>query len=199
MYILKKYKLTWILLAVCLVLASYLLINTYTKPKIPTIRPVQNFSLTNWDGKNVTLENTNGKVRLFYFFFSSCTDVCPLATFKLSQVQDQLKKEGVFGKDASFISISFDPTRDTPTELKKFGTKFRADFNSWYFLRGDEKKIQDLAMNSFQIFINKDNKGNFIHADLIALVDKDGNYRKYYQDSVTAEDIAADVSRLAKE
>lgn len=199
MTLLKKYKWTWMLLAICVVLAGYLLWDSFAKPKLPVIRPVQSFSMENVDGKNVTLEDTNGKVRLFYFFFSNCPDVCPITTFRLSQVQDVLKEKGLFGKDASIISISFDPQRDTREKIKAFGDKFKADYSGWYFLRGDEQKTFDLAMNSFKILINKDQDGNFVHMDLIGLVDRDGNLREIYRPEATPEEIAKGVADLAKE
>ncbi|CAM4485636.1 MAG: SCO family protein [Paenibacillus macerans] len=200
MAVLKKYKWTWILLAICVVLAGYLLWDTYAaKPKLPVIRPVGEFSMQNVDGKTVTLEDTNGKVRLFYFFFANCPDVCPITTFRLSQVQDILKEKGLFGKDASIVSITFDPQRDSLENVKAFGDKFKADYSGWYFLRGDEQKTIDLAMNSFQILINKDNDGNFVHMDLIGMVDREGRLREIYRPEATPEEIAQGVIDLAKE
>ncbi|MEF2968490.1 SCO family protein [Paenibacillus sp. M1] len=199
MTLLKKYKWTWILLAICIVLAGYLLWDTYAKPKLPVIRPVENFSMENVDGKTVTLENTNGKVRLFYFFFSNCPDVCPITTFRLSQVQDILKEKGLFGTDASIVSVTFDPERDTLEQIKAFGDKFKADYSGWYFLRGDQQQTIDLAMNSFKILINQDQDGNFVHMDLIGLVDREGNLREIYRPEVSAEEIARGVADLAKE
>lgn len=199
MILLKKYKWTWILLALCIIMAGYLLWGTWSKPKLPVIRPVESFTLENVDGKNVTLEETNGKVRLFYFFFSNCNDVCPLTTFRLSQVQDELKKNGLFAKDATIVSISFDPERDTREQIKSFGDKFGADYSGWYFLRGDQQKVMDLAMNSFKILINQDQTGNFVHMDLIGLVDRDGQLREIYRPEVTATEIAQGVADLSKE
>jgi protein SCO1/2 len=199
MTLLRKYKWTWILLAICIILAGYLFWGTFSKPKLPVIRPVENFSLENVDGKTISLENTNGKVRLFYFFFSSCNDVCPLTTFRLGQVQDELKKKGLFGEDAEIVSISFDPDRDTREQIKSFADKFGADYSGWYFLRGDQQKVMDLAMNSFKILINKDDSGNFVHMDLIGLVDRKGQLREIYRPEVTASEIAQGVIDLARE
>ena len=81
--------------------------------EIPEIREIQSFSMENVDGRNISLADTQGKVRLFYFYFTSCPDVCPITTFTLSQVQDLLKEDGTFGDKASFVSISFDPKVDT--------------------------------------------------------------------------------------
>ncbi|GAA0136541.1 hypothetical protein YSY43_33820 [Paenibacillus sp. YSY-4.3] len=199
MTLLKKYKWTWIMLAICVVLAGYLLWSSLAKPKLPVIGTVAPFSLENLDGNNVALEDTNGKVRLFYFFFSNCPDVCPVTTLRLSQVQDELKEKGLFGKDATIVSVTFDPERDTRERLKEFGDKFMADYSGWYFLRGEQQQVIDLAMNSFKILVNQDKDGNFVHMDLIGLVDRKGNIREMFRPDATAEEIAAVVARLAKE
>lgn len=199
MAVLKKYKWTWILLAICVILAGYLLWDTYAKPKLPVIRPVADFSMENVDGKTVSLQDTNGKVRLFYFFFANCPDVCPITTFRLSQVQDILKDKGLFGKESSIVSITFDPERDTLENIKAFGDKFKADYSGWYFLRGDQQKTIDLAMDSFKILIDQDEDGNFVHMDLIGLVDRDGRLREIYRPEATPDEIAAGVAGLVKE
>lgn len=199
MTLLKKYKWTWIILAICVVLAGYLLWSSFAKPKLPVIGTVAPFTLENLDGNQVTLEDTDGKVRLFYFFFSNCPDVCPVTTLRLSQVQDELKEKGLFGKDVALVSITFDPERDTKERLKEFGDKFKADYSSWYFLRGEQEKVIDLAMNSFKILVNQDKDGNFVHMDLIGLVDRKGNIREMLYPDATAEEIASVVARLAKE
>lgn len=199
MSLLKKYKWTWLLLAILILLAGYLLFTSLNKPKLPVIGPVESFSMENVDGRTITLADTQGQVRLFYFFFSNCPDVCPLTTFRLSQVQDILKEKGVFGKDASFVSVTFDPERDTLENMKAFGDKFKVDYSGWYFLRGDQQQTMDLAINSFKTLITKDQSGNFVHADLIGLVDREGNLREIYRPEATAEEIAKGVANLAKE
>lgn len=202
---LKRYKWTWILLALIVIMAGYL-IYTGTgigKSKFPVLGQVEDFSLENVDGKTVTRDDTKGKVRLFYFFYTSCPDVCPVTTFLLSQTQKQLIKDGTFAKDAEFVSISFDPKVDTRDKIKEFGDKFYVDYNGWYFLRGDDKKIREVAEKSFKIGIMGDNKDNFAHSNVIALVDRNNQVRKLYNandtDNVTAESLAKDVEELVKQ
>src|SRR5690606_10173475 len=48
------------------------------------------FELLNTKNETVTLADSDGKVRIVYFFYSSCPDVCQPTTFMLSQVQDRL-------------------------------------------------------------------------------------------------------------
>jgi protein SCO1/2 len=164
------------------------------------IKAAPDFALQDLSGNTVTKENTNGKVRLFYFFYSSCPDVCQPTSFLLSQVQDELKKNRLFGEKAQIFSVTIDPAVDTPQKLTQFGAQFHNDPSGWKFLRGDEKKTADLA-EQFGIMVVKQKDGTFTHSNAILLVDKKGDLRTYYTVDVqtSAEQIVKDVQTLAKE
>ncbi|WP_339789028.1 SCO family protein [Paenibacillus sp. FSL R7-0313] len=202
---LKKYKWTWMLLGLALIMAVYLMWGTVfaSKEKLPEIREIQSFSMENVDGSTVSLEDTQGKVRLFYFYFTSCPDVCPITTFTLSQVQDLLKEDDTFGKDVSFVSISFDPKVDTREKIKTFADRFHADYSGWYFLRGDMDKTKQFARESFQILIDGESKDDFAHMNMIGLVDENNQLRKVYNafntEAVVPAVIAEDIRNLIKE
>lgn len=202
---LKRYKWTWLLLAVCVIAAVALVYNSLGigKSKFPVVGQVADFSMENVDGKKVTRDDTKGKVRLMYFYFTSCPDVCPITTFLLSQVQNELKKDGTFGKDATFVSISFDPKTDTREEIKKFGDKFFADYSGWYFLRGDQEETRNLMQGSFKIPLLGNDSTNFTHGNRIALVDRENNIRKMYDagipDDVKVEEVVKDIKSLINE
>lgn len=171
----KKYVFPLIVLGVCLALAGYMLWSQYGGSKY---EKGADFSYTDTEGKTVTLKNTNGDVRLLYYFFSYCPDVCPPTTFLLSQVQEELKKEGLFGDKVKFLSVTIDPTRDTPERLKEFGDKFDADYSGWSFLRGEEKETWETA-KKYDILAAKDANGEFAHSNLVVLIDKKGRIREW--------------------
>lgn len=171
----NKFIFPLIVLGICVVLAGYILWNQFGSSKYPQ---GADFSYTDISGETVTLKNTNGSVRILYFFFSHCPDVCPPSTFLLSQVQEELKKEGLFGDKVKFLSVTIDPERDTPERLREFGEQFDADFNGWKFLRGDEKETAELA-RKYQILVTKDDEGNFGHSNLFLLLDKKGKIREW--------------------
>ncbi|MCL6603847.1 MAG: SCO family protein [Paenibacillus sp.] len=205
MQIIRRYKWTWLLLLLALAMAGYLAANSlsFGKEKLPVIGQVQDFSLQNVDGKTVTLADTEGKARLVYFFFTQCPDVCPITTFTLSQTQELLMKTGQFGTEVEFISISFDPEQDTLEAIKTFADRFHANYEGWYFLRGDQEEIRKLAADSFKVLIAGNNKDNFAHANLIGLVDRKNNLRALYDagdtKNITPEFLADTVTELAQE
>ncbi|TDL51116.1 SCO family protein [Paenibacillus dendritiformis] len=199
----KKYSFQIFLGALVAVFAIVVAILYWPRePDIPmTDKKAPDFSMQNVDGSTVTLADTNGKVRLFYFYFTNCPDVCPPTTYRLSEVQKLLQDKGMFGTDASIVSISFDPERDTLEEIKKWSQKYNADYSGWYFLRGKEEDVAKM-MPEFGSSVFKDEDGNFTHLNVITLVDQDGNIRKYYNandlETASPENIAKDVARLVK-
>ena len=162
------------------------------------------FELEDTDGNMTTLAQADGKVRLVYFFFSYCPDVCSPTTAMLSKLQETLIDRKLFGDDAVMYSISFDPERDTRERLSKFAEAYQADSSGWKFLRGDESYVVDLA-KQYKISVIKDKEGNFMHQNIFTLVDGDGQIRNWYSigvDDLGASElikqIADDMERLAK-
>ncbi|CAM3848612.1 SCO family protein [Cohnella lubricantis] len=195
----KRYGFPMTLLALCVILAGFLIWNSMPKSeKLPDLGAAADFTYNDIDGNPVTFSDAEGKVRLVYFFFSNCPDVCPPTTYMLSQVQDKLKAEGKFGDKVEIFSITIDPVRDTPEALKTFAGKFNADFSGWKFLRGDEKETADLAYK-YQLMVTKDEEGNFGHSNLIVLVDKKGRMREFISPASNGEAGEYDADGLVAE
>jgi protein SCO1 len=172
---------------------------------LPILWEAADFELEGTAGETVTLSEHSDKVRLVYFFFSHCPDICIPTTAMLSKVQDELQDRGVFGTETMLYSISFDPDRDTRERLKSFSEGYQADSSGWKFLRGTEQAIKDLAQQ-YKISVIKDSTGNFLHQNIFSLVDKDGNVRKLYNagdpevvaSGTLIKEIANDMEQLAK-
>ena len=195
---LQKYGFPLVVLVLCAVMAAYLLWSRADSGKLPVEAQGAEFSFTDTAGREVTLSGTNGKARLLYFFFGNCPDVCPPTTQLLSQVQDELKEDRVFGDKVQFLSVTIDPDRDTPEALKDFAARFNADPEGWSFLRGDEKYTADIA-RQYQILVTKDAEGNFGHMNLVVLLDQKGQIRKWIDVSPYIMDGDRPPSDIAKD
>jgi cytochrome oxidase Cu insertion factor (SCO1/SenC/PrrC family) len=102
---------------------------------------------------DVTVYNQNGRRLNFYtdlvkgktvainFIFTTCTTICPPLTATFRRVQQQLSEQA--GSDVVLISISVDPTTDTPERLHDFAEKFKAG-PGWTFVTGDKAEIDSL-------------------------------------------------------
>lgn len=206
MAFLKKHSFKLAVLALCLAMGIYLFITNYSSGETSSM-PVQKaapaFEMADIDGNQVSLASTNGKARLVYFYYASCPDVCPPTTFMISEVEDQLQKEGLLGTKVELISITFDPVTDTPDVIRDFATRNFAKLEGgWDFLRGDEEATLKLARD-FGADVIKDEKTNtYVHMNVITLVDKKGQIRKWINgsdESLTPESMVADLKQLAKE
>jgi protein SCO1/2 len=86
-----------------------------------------------------------GKIIVISFIYTSCRDICPVVTARLAQVQDKLG--AAVGRDIFFVSISIDPTTDTPAKLKDYADVFGAG-KGWTFLTG---KTEDVNLIRFKL------------------------------------------------
>jgi protein SCO1/2 len=92
------------------------------------------------EGKHVRFfhDLLKDKVVVINFIYTSCPDVCPLETARLSQLQAILGDR--VGTDVFMYSISIDPKTDTPEVLADYARRFGAG-PGWLFLTGDEDDI----------------------------------------------------------
>jgi len=82
------------------------------------------------------------KVVLIYLFFTNCESTCPVINQKLANVQDLLGDR--LGTDVTLISITTDPARDTPSEVKKYSEHFEPK-PGWLFLTGERQNIETIV------------------------------------------------------
>ena len=78
------------------------------------------------------------RVVLLNVIFTHCNDACPLITRKLREVREAL---GEGAKAVTFISITSDPTNDSPDVLKRFAQEQGVDGPNWLFLTGAQADI----------------------------------------------------------
>lgn len=77
------------------------------------------------DGKTVSLpdELNDGRPVILNFIYTSCTEVCPLVSHTLAQLQERL---GTDRDRVHLVSISIDPEEDTPQRLAGYARKYGA-------------------------------------------------------------------------
>lgn len=79
-----------------------------------------------------------GKIVLINFMFATCKGACSPMTANMAKVQQYLGDH--VGKEVRMLSISVDPTTDTPAVLKKYADSFKAK-PGWYFLTGKKENV----------------------------------------------------------
>lgn len=117
--------------------------------------------LVNQDGEKMRFYSDliKGKTVVINSFFATCQGSCLPITRNLEKVQEALGER--LGADARIISISVDPTVDTPAELKAFGKKFHAR-PGWYFLTGSKENVEFVLKKIGQFVTDKQDHYNII-------------------------------------
>lgn len=96
--------------------------------------------LINQDGQKMKFytDVLKNKVVIINSFFTTCTSVCPPMNRNFEKVQEALGDR--LGKNAFLVSISVDPTTDTPPRLKEYSQRFHAR-PGWIFLTGKKENV----------------------------------------------------------
>jgi len=102
---------------------------------------IPNLPVVTQDGKTVRFYDdlVKGKIVIISFIYTSCTDICPLTTARLSQLEERLGE--LVGRDVFMLSMSVDPERDTPQRLKEYSQAFQTG-PGWSFVTGNLADIR---------------------------------------------------------
>lgn len=174
----------------------------YLHPKILPISTVQPFAFPDQDGKTITNQDIDGKVYVATFFFTTCTSVCPRLNKNLMPVYEEFKNE----PNCLILSYTCDPSRDSVARLKWYADSvLKVDTKKWVFLTGDKDSLYAMARHSYMIDDPKHSTENletdFLHTQLIALVNKQGDVVKIYDGLKPSEikQMQTEIKKLLKE
>lgn len=140
-------------------------------------RPIDDFSLTDQNGKNFQFKSLHGKVVVVAFAYTACPDVCPLITAALRRVQTHLSNDE--RKNSHLLTVTTDPEIDSPMVLAGYARRYGAELSGWSFLTGDEATLQSVWKN-FGVGVKRKARGLVDHTPLVAIVDRQGALRFAY-------------------
>ena len=174
--------------------------HSYTK--LPVLgakdHTIANFSLVNQYGATTSLSDWENKITVDNFFFTHCPSICPKMIRNLKKVQQQYAGE----EEILINSFTVDPERDSVAQLKHYARRLDIK-NNWQLITGDKKDIYKLARRSFLVVATDGDGGptDFIHSELLVLVDKEKRIRGYYNgtDETEVDNLLRDINRLKKE
>ncbi len=142
---------------------------------------------------------------LLSFIYASCSDVngCPLATAVLHRLQKRLGEEPGMADRVRLVSLSFDPTRDTPEVMRGYGARFDDAPVRWRFATTDSRATLAPILEAYgQTVVEEfDAEGNSLgtlsHILRVFLIDPERRIRNVYTVSFLHTDtLVADVKTL---
>jgi len=137
---------------------------------------VPDFTLYDQDGNTFTIGRLRGKQFMLNFIYTRCPvpTMCPLATQNMMAAQQLAREAGV--GDVEFVSISLDPSYDTPGVLREYADLRGIDTSNFTFLTGPTPAVEDL-LTQFGVLSGKTEAGAGLLAHTLATLLIDANGR----------------------
>ncbi|MEO6405585.1 MAG: SCO family protein [Ferruginibacter sp.] len=197
----------------------------FNASSLKVINPaVPAFKFTSQDGTPVTQRNTDDRVYVAEYFFTSCKGICPKMNTNMRRVYDAYKDEN----DFLILSHTCMPETDSVPVMKAYEEKmlkgnlvknadgsYKFEQNpaapmpankNWYFLTGTKDDLYRMARQGYLIDNgNADStqriEDQFIHTQFFALVDRYRRVRGIYDGLKDAEieKLISDIKGLLKE
>lgn len=159
-----------------------------------TLSKIEKFSLIDQNGEGFNEQNLKGKVNVVNFMFTTCRGICPRLSVEMKALSSSFSRYEAF----SLLSISVDPERDTPDQLKAWFEKQGVKDDRWTFVTGQRKDIKDLLEKQFLVGLPDDPN---VHSDRFMLLDRENVIQGTYQLSrpETLEALKKDILELLKQ
>ena len=176
---------------------------------LPVLGPIADFALTNQNAQAVSLADLRGRVWVADVIFTRCPGPC----LKMSRQMKELQQSLPVANQARLVTITTDPTYDTPAVLKTYAGHFEADTSRWMFLTGPKSEIAKLTGSSLKLTALEKPPGErespqdlFIHSTIFVIVDKHAQLRGVFETAGEGIDpaqvkvqILAAIRRLERE
>jgi protein SCO1/2 len=152
------------------------------RPKpLPVFNSLPDFTLTDQNGKTVSLSTLQGTVWVTDVIFTRC----PFQCLRMSQNMKKVRAE--LPEGANLVSITTDPGYDSPEVFKKYAANLGVDDGRWLFLTGEKSTIQKLVVDGLKLSAveNKPEQMQgandfFVHSTKFVLIDKQGKIRGWF-------------------
>jgi cytochrome oxidase Cu insertion factor (SCO1/SenC/PrrC family) len=125
-----------------------------------------------------------GELALISFVYLSCGEACPLATAMLHRLDGELAKDPELAKRVELVTVSFDPQRDTPAQMRALRERL-APQARWRFLTAESPEalrpvLADFGQDAVWIPGEANAPDALRHVLKVFVVDAEGAVRQIY-------------------
>jgi protein SCO1/2 len=133
---------------------------------------VPDFTLVDQYHRQVKFSDWAGKVVAISFVYTKCS--FPEYCFRLSNNLGLVAKRFAdrMGKDLVLLTITFDPSTDSPDALAKYAQTWKASGKGWYFLTGPAAEVKRACLMFGMDFWPE--MGMLVHSMHTAVIDRQG-------------------------
>lgn len=139
--------------------------------------PVPSVSLVDQSGREFDFDRYEGRWWVFTFVYTTCPipDFCPRISGNFADVYRAIDADPERFGDARLLSVSVDPTTDTPEVLREYGLEYLGGpegFERWTFARAEPEPLRELAGFTGLRFLPEN--GEVVHSLRTVIVDPEG-------------------------
>lgn len=130
-----------------------------------------NFTLTDQNGKTISLSSLRGKVVVLEFMDPKCTDICPVVS------QEIIKANQLLGNKASqveFLAVNVNQYHESQKDIMGFSKEQGLNkLSNWHFLTGTTSELKAI-WKAYGIQVIPNPTGDVEHSSFMYFISKDG-------------------------
>jgi protein SCO1/2 len=168
---------------------------------VPRIKPLPAFVLEDQYGLPINSSDLLGRQVVINFSYTSCGEACAAQRQGLVKLREALRASGQLGREVIFLTVSFDPERDTREALQVYAAQLGAERETWRFVTGDAGQLKALIGGELGIYYGQpDAAGQIEHEQDVLLVDGNGIFRARYKgEALEQSKILRDIGMVTEE
>jgi protein SCO1/2 len=147
---------------------------------------VPDFRMLNQSGQTIHMGQFHGKVLVATFIYTRCplADYCPRLSHNFAEIDKTLAADPALYEKTHLLSISFDPTYDTPAVLRSYGGAYTGNYTKEKFTHWDfaapPKKELDKVDEFFAVGVTPGEDKTLTHSLSTVVIGKDGKVAAWY-------------------
>ena len=165
---------------------------------------VPDFKLLNQSNRTIRLSQFHGSALLITFIYTRCplADYCPRMSRNFADIDKALAADPKLYARTHLLSISFDPSYDTPKVLRSYGGAYtgqytKETFKHWDFAAPGETDLTAVTQ-FFNVGVTPGDNKSLNHSLSTILIGKDGKVAAWYPtNDWKTEDVVAQIKRAA--
>jgi protein SCO1/2 len=124
------------------------------------------------DGHRARLSEIPGRVLLVDFVYANCPTFCAALGSVYARLQQRLVGEIAAG-EVRLVSLTFDPARDGPAELRAYRARHSSDSSGWELGRPVRAGELEDWLGAFGVVVIPDGLGGYTHNAAVHVVGPD--------------------------
>lgn len=137
-----------------------------------------NILLTDQHNNKIFFEELSNNIQIFSMIYTNCKTICPIIISNMKTIEKLLPAK--LNSKIKFSLISLDPDRDDINSINNFFVEKKLN-NNWSLYRCDKNDVLKIALTTGIKFKKDYETNDYIHSNLIVLIDKKGIIQYYHQ------------------